>query len=140
LLIDEELARAIRTESAVALKYWWGIGTHAVWHWRRALKVNKVDNPGTHRLIVAAAEKAAEAMRAREWSPAEIEAKRAIAIKLNLGQYWELRSKEGDWTKEELAMLGTMPDEEIAKRIGRTTNAVRVQRTKRRIQRFKLRS
>jgi hypothetical protein len=25
LLVDEELARAIRTESAAALEYWWGI-------------------------------------------------------------------------------------------------------------------
>src|SRR5262249_47533717 len=39
LLVDEELARAIRTESAEALKYWFGIGTHAAWHWRKAFGI-----------------------------------------------------------------------------------------------------
>ena len=35
------------------------------------------------------------------------------------------------WTAEELALLGTMPDEDLAKQLGRTVEAVRVQRTRR---------
>jgi hypothetical protein len=41
LLVDAELARAIRTESASAIRYWWGVSSKAVWHWRRALDVSR---------------------------------------------------------------------------------------------------
>jgi hypothetical protein len=51
LLVDEELARAIRQESAAAIKYWWGVGAKAVNNWRKAFGVGRTDNPGTHRLI-----------------------------------------------------------------------------------------
>src|SRR5207244_9826616 len=43
LLVDAELARAIRSESAVAISYWWGVG-HATVAWlRRALGVGRAD-------------------------------------------------------------------------------------------------
>jgi hypothetical protein len=32
------------------------------------------------------------------------------------------------WTDEEIALLGTMPDAEVARRTGRTSNAVRQKR------------
>jgi len=44
LLVDEELARAVRTESATAVKHWWGVSDKAVWHWRQALGVDCVNN------------------------------------------------------------------------------------------------
>jgi hypothetical protein len=37
------------------------------------------------------------------------------------------------WQEEELALLGTLPDDEVAALLGRTTNAVRVKRGKLRI-------
>jgi hypothetical protein len=37
------------------------------------------------------------------------------------------------WQQDELALLGTLPDDEVAPRIGRTVNAVRVKRTRLRI-------
>jgi hypothetical protein len=37
------------------------------------------------------------------------------------------------WQQDELALLGTLPDAEVAARIGCSTNAVRVKRTKLRI-------
>jgi hypothetical protein len=40
---------------------------------------------------------------------------------------------EQAWKREELDLLGTLPDAEVAARIGRTVNAVRVKRTKLRI-------
>jgi hypothetical protein len=42
------------------------------------------------------------------------------------------RPREGDWTAEELALLGTLPDAEVAARTGRTEAAVRAKRWRRR--------
>jgi hypothetical protein len=38
LLVEEELARAVCNESAVAIKYWWGASDTAVNHWRQVLR------------------------------------------------------------------------------------------------------
>jgi hypothetical protein len=69
LLVDEELARAVRHESAAAVMYWWGASHNAVGNWRRALGVGRTDNEGTARLMCAPAEKRAEAMKARRSGP-----------------------------------------------------------------------
>jgi hypothetical protein len=37
---------------------------------------------------------------------------------------------EDGWQREGLALLGTLPDAEVAARVGRTVNAVRVRRTR----------
>jgi hypothetical protein len=37
LLVEEELVRAVRNESATALAYWWGVSEGVVWRWRKAL-------------------------------------------------------------------------------------------------------
>jgi hypothetical protein len=37
------------------------------------------------------------------------------------------------WTAGELALLGTMPDAVVAKRIGKTRDAVRAQRVRRKV-------
>jgi hypothetical protein len=47
LLADEELARAVRTESANAIRYWFGVSVDVVWRWRKALGVtNRCANAG----------------------------------------------------------------------------------------------
>jgi hypothetical protein len=43
LLVEEELARAVRSEAAAALRYWWGVGSDAVWSWRKVLGVEGRD-------------------------------------------------------------------------------------------------
>jgi hypothetical protein len=58
LLVDEELARAIRLESAVAVGHWWRVCGATVLKWRRVLGVGRRNNPGTQRLIRAAVTKA----------------------------------------------------------------------------------
>jgi hypothetical protein len=50
-LVDKELARAIRTEAAVAIRFWWGVSKGVVWRWRKALGVGLMDAPGTRRVI-----------------------------------------------------------------------------------------
>jgi hypothetical protein len=52
LLVDEELARAVRLESSLALQHWFGINAETVWRWRRILGVPKW-NPGSARLRLA---------------------------------------------------------------------------------------
>src|SRR4051794_23946572 len=36
LLVDEELARAVRCESATAMMHWFGVSSTAVYNWRQA--------------------------------------------------------------------------------------------------------
>src|SRR5262249_13439060 len=42
-------------DPALALRRWWGASVGVVWRWRRSLEVTKINNPGTHRLVEAAA-------------------------------------------------------------------------------------
>jgi hypothetical protein len=49
LLLDGELARAVRTEAAAAVMFWWGVSV--VHRWRRFLDVTRTSNPGTHRRL-----------------------------------------------------------------------------------------
>jgi hypothetical protein len=130
LLVDEELARAVRHESAAAIKFWWGVGDYAVWSWRKALGVSRTNNEGSWRLISAAFNAGAEAVAEREWTPEELEAKRQRAKEMNLPQYMRKAQREDRWTEEEMALLGTMLDEEVARKIKRTVQAVRLKRVK----------
>src|SRR5262249_31421273 len=52
LLVDEELARAVRTESAIAIRHWSGVSEKCVWQWRRLLRVPRFNEGSTrlHRL------------------------------------------------------------------------------------------
>jgi hypothetical protein len=59
LLVNEELARAIRHESAAAVRFWWGVSESVVYHWRKALGVTRTNNEGSQRMIRAASERGA---------------------------------------------------------------------------------
>jgi hypothetical protein len=128
LLVDEELARAVRHESAAAIMFWWSASHTAVQNWRRALGVGRKDNEGTARLVLAAAEKGAEAAKAHEWTGAERERRRQLNAEKGLAGYFVTGYQGPLWTAEDIALLGTADDEEVARRIGRTPNAVRVMR------------
>ena len=58
LLVDEELARAVRLESAVAVAHWWGVSRATVRKWRKVVGAGRKNNPGSQRLIRAAVLKA----------------------------------------------------------------------------------
>src|SRR5262245_41792191 len=85
LFVDDELARAVRCESALALRFWWGINSETVCRWRKALGVPRV-NEGTARLLQAQGARLAEFMREREWAPAERERRRRAALDMDLGR------------------------------------------------------
>jgi hypothetical protein len=107
LLVDEELARAVRHESAAAVAYWWGVSRSTVQHWRNALGVGRLDAEGSRRLIHRAAQIASSARDL----PA------STALRRNM-----------PWTPEEIELLGVLPDEEVAARTRRTVHAVRWKR------------
>jgi hypothetical protein len=50
LIVTEELERAVRNESIVAIRYYWGISKWTACKLRRALGVERM-NPGTSELI-----------------------------------------------------------------------------------------
>jgi hypothetical protein len=122
------LARAVRHEAAAAVMFWWGASKTAVQNWRRALGVGRTDNEGTARLVLAAAEKGAEAVKARDWTEDERGHRRRNAIEKDLGRNLVTGYRGPLWAAGEIALLGTFPDEEAARRTGRTVNAVRQKR------------
>jgi hypothetical protein len=128
LLVDEELARAVRSESAAALMYWWGVSCNAVWSWRKALGVEgRSGTEGSRRLIRAAAEKGADRLRGKPLSPEQVEQRRRTARALNLGQYLDPAHGAG-WSRAELQLLGEVADAQVAALTGRSANAVRQKR------------
>jgi hypothetical protein len=128
LLVDEELARAIRQESAAALVHWWGVHSSTVRLWRKAFGVGRMDNAGSRRLILAASEQAAEQVRGVPLSAEQCELRRQNVIKNRLLQRLQPGYQGPMWTAEQLALLGTLPDDEIAVRIGKTKLAVSLKR------------
>jgi hypothetical protein len=107
VLVDDELARAIRHESVIAVQYWWGVCQATVCKWRAALGICRLDAEGSRRLIHQAAQNGLNARRNHV----------AGGIRL--------------WTATELALLGTLPDGEIAVRTGRSFHAIRAMRHQR---------
>lgn len=51
LIVCGDLARAVRTEAAIAAAYHWGVHSSTVSKWRRALGVPRMTN-GTRRLAI----------------------------------------------------------------------------------------
>jgi hypothetical protein len=49
LIVCGGLARAVRTEAAIAVAHWWGVTPLTVWTWRKAMGVGAT-TPGTSRL------------------------------------------------------------------------------------------
>ncbi len=125
LLVDEELLRAIRTESAQALMFWWGVSGHAVLNWRRAFGVGQWGTEGSCRLHRQAGEKGVAVLRERGLTDAQSERSR----RLNLARFLREHPPRPLWTRGDEALIGTMPDVVLAERLGRTEGAVRVRRT-----------
>src|SRR5262249_29899305 len=128
LLVEEELARAIRHESAAALGYWWGVSEGVVCRWRKALGVGRADGAGSRRLIQAPADGGAEPTRGTDPPSHQVERRRRTAIALNLGRNLVTGYHGPLWAEEDIALLSTEPDALIAGRLGKTLNAVRLKR------------
>jgi hypothetical protein len=131
LLVEDELARAIQNESAAALRHHWGVGTKQVAAWRKCFGIGRAGTPGSKRLIDAASEAGAAVLRGAELPPEQCERRRRTALEKGFAERLEPGYQGPWWTAEELALLGTTPDEEVAQRVGRSVEAVRLMRTRR---------
>jgi hypothetical protein len=90
--------------------------------------VTRTNNSGNRRLIRAASAKGADACRGVPL-PAELaELRRRRAVELNLGRNLVPGYHGPWWSRAEMALLGKLPDDEVARRTGRTWNAVRQER------------
>jgi hypothetical protein len=127
LLVNEDLLRAIRTERADALKWWFGVGTKAVWNWRKAFGISHWGTPSSKAAHLATSRKGTAGIMAKEWTEAELDARAERSKRLGLRP--PQRPGGRLWTRKDVAKLGTASDAEIAARIGRTVGAVRCKRT-----------
>src|SRR5258706_286144 len=58
----------------------------AVWHWRRVLSVDRLNNPGTHRLVLIAPNLGADRHRGKPLALEEVKERWRRAIAQNLGR------------------------------------------------------
>ncbi len=65
LSVDDELRRAVLTESAQAIMHGWGVSSKAVWNWPRAFGVTMWGTEGSRRSHQQTSEKGAAAPRER---------------------------------------------------------------------------
>jgi hypothetical protein len=134
LLVTDELVRAIRSESAAALQHWFGVGESAVGAWRKAFGVSRFGTEGSKRLHQRTVAKIVAKTKGKPLA-AEVRSKmkKAAAEREDLtGLLERARAKRWagrEWTREQIAALGTMPDDELAEKVGRTEGAVRRRRT-----------
>jgi hypothetical protein len=117
-LVDDELERAIRHDSVLALRYWWGIGTSTAQRWRRAFGVGRMDSEGSRRLFLGVIQQGLVAGRRARPRRARRRG-HVIAGVVPAGDLGLL------WTPEEIALVGVLPGEEVGRRTGRTPDPVR---------------
>jgi len=130
LLVDSQLLRAIQTESEAAIVYWFGVSPFLVWKWRKAFGIGQWETEGSRRLHQALSETGAAVLRDKLLSREQVEQRRRRAINLNLGRYLKPGYHGRWWTAKEMALLGKLADEVVAKKIGRPANGVRIMRTR----------
>jgi hypothetical protein len=77
------------------------------------------------RLLLNAAEQGANATKGQRLSAEQVERRRRTARQLNLARHLPTGHRNL-WTAKQLALIGTMPDTDVAAKTGRTVNAVRI--------------
>jgi hypothetical protein len=131
VLVNDEVLRAIQTESSLPIHYWWGVSPTIIGKWKAAFGVHRTNNPGTVAGNRRAVKASTAVTRGRKLSRKQVGERRRRAIQLNLIKYAHSNARPGGsrpWTLKEIRALGKTPDEEVAAKIGRTKCAVRGKR------------
>ena len=129
IILCGDLARAVQTETAAAVALAWGVDRFTVHKWRRVLNVKRA-NEGTrarhrqNRPLVISAEANELGITRAHAAPARVQAEKT---KRERGHISNRRA----WSEEEVAMLGTMPDKEVAQRLGCCERSVSSERRRR---------
>ncbi len=150
LVICGDLLRALKTESVYAVAYHWGLSRSIVSQYRQRLGIPRY-NPGSHRLFreytIEAArtpEARAKLSAAKESTPSTESARDRERLRRiqrrpkskewrrkmseRLRRHFDLLGPYPKWTPQERALIGTMPDREVARRTNRSIGAVRHQK------------
>jgi hypothetical protein len=131
--VTDELLRAIRTEAAVAIKFWFGVSTKAVWNWRRAFSVKQWGTKGSYRLHKRTAQIVRQRLKGvpLDLTPKQRQ-KRSRQGKRRWKRWketgWRPNDEQRPWTKREIDLLGTARDVDVARMIDRSRQAVRHKR------------
>jgi hypothetical protein len=128
LIVDEELARAVREESAEAIRYWWGVSNVTVMRWRQALGANRKNNAGSQVLIRAATKKARASQDPNRSTEYRQKQRENINRRRQAGQAPELAHGKKAWSPAHKALLGTMPDRDVAACTGHPLSSVKSMR------------
>jgi hypothetical protein len=113
LLLAGDLVRAVKNESAAAVMHWWGVTEGVVWRWRKALDAPGLKPEGS-RLLRNRLNR--EQGGAPKGKPAPGRPGRLQPVPNS--------HKRRFWTDAEVALLGTILDNEVAVRTGRTLTAI----------------
>lgn len=124
-----DLVRAIRLEAAEAVAREWGVHRCTVSRWRQILGVKQF-NPGTHDLFLKYQGKALTAETTARGRASQTPANQ---VDWALKRREEGRTRKRHWIDSEDAMLGTMPDHELARRLSCSARTVSLRRRELRI-------
>ena len=138
LILCGDLVKAVTLESRLAVAYHWRVSTHTVQSWRRVLAVEPY-TPGSQRLMRATAREIASPRRLRQLSelarpmsrqPKSRQWKRRMSqiIRIRIVRDGPIHPDRPLWRPEEDKLLGTNSDATIAKKLGRTPDAIRTRR------------
>jgi hypothetical protein len=110
LWVNAELVRAIKTESAAALKHWFGVTAGVVWKWRKTFGVGGrvKTTKGTKRAIQAAAKLGAETQKAKVWTASERRARSRRSKRLGPCPLDAGRARNGHRSKSHYSALTMM--------------------------------
>jgi hypothetical protein len=78
--------------------------------------------------MLAASEAGATVMRGAALPPEQVKRRRRTALELGLGRNLHLGYHGPRWTEEDVALPGVLRDGEVARKTGRSVNAVRQKR------------
>jgi transcriptional regulator with XRE-family HTH domain len=127
LIVCGDLVKAVLRESNQAVAHWWGVSAITVTTWRMALRVKRV-NDGTRERLSRLGKQPfvlARLTAVRKMALDPVRNARRARRRRKLGL---LRWNERRWKPREDALLGTMPDTKLARKLGCSSTTVEFRR------------